>query len=57
MNVPQEIRYQVISQYIEGKSVEEMTNIVGLSKDQVHNILLCPDSPESQRILSYHITV
>ena len=57
MNVPQEIRSQVIALYIDGKSEEEMINLTGLSKDQIQNILSDLDSPESQNILSYQIAV
>jgi hypothetical protein len=57
MNVPQEIRYQVIGLYIDGKSEDEMINLTGLSKAQIQNFLSNLDSPESQNILSYQIAV
>lgn len=43
--------------YLEGKSVEEMVEWMGLSEDKVNNILNDLDSPEIQNVLSYQLAV
>jgi hypothetical protein len=57
MKPPQKIKIQVISLYIDGKSEDEIANMVGLSSDQVQMILSDLNSSESQRILSYLIAI
>src|SRR4029077_12576712 len=57
MKPPQEIRNQIISLYIEGKSVDEIMNMAELSTDQVQMVLSNLNSSESQRILSYQIAI
>ena len=57
MQVPKEIRSQVISLYIQGRSEQEIRDTVGLSQDQVNVILSDLSSPEYQNALSYQLAV
>ena len=57
MQVPQEIRSQVMSLYIQGRSEQEIVIMIGLSQDQVNSILSDLSSPENQNALAYQLAL
>lgn len=55
--VPMVFRGEVIRMHIEGKSAEEIAEMIGLSEDLVHNILSDFDFPQNQNLLLYQLAV